>query len=59
VAVSFSQGTAGGGRVTFSMPTCELEAISVPDSPTDIAIIDLNMRVRDNAGNDALSITFD
>jgi hypothetical protein len=59
VAVSFSQGTAGGGRVTFSMPTCELEAISVPDSPTDIAIIDLNMRVRDNVGNDALSITFD
>lgn len=59
VTVAFSQGTAGGGRVTFSMPYCELEAVSVPDTIQDVAIVDLGIRCRDNTGNDALTITFD
>lgn len=59
VAVSFSQGTAGGGRVTFSMPYCEIEPITVPDTVGDVAIVDLALRCRDNTGNDAITITFD
>ena len=59
VAVSLVQGTAGGGRVTFAMPTCEIAPPVVPDTVNDVAIIDLEMRVRDNAGNDAITITFD
>ena len=59
VALSISQGTAGGGRVTFSLPYCEIAAPEVPDSVNDIAIVDLTFRVRDNSGNDALNVTFD
>lgn len=51
-AVTIATGSAAGGIVTFSLPYCEIDAFQVPDTE---AIIDLKLRARGSAGNDALS----
>lgn len=58
VAVTISQGSGAGGVISFSMPYCEIEPISVPDTAGDISIVDISLRVRDDsAGNNAITIT--
>jgi hypothetical protein len=58
VAVSIGQGTGTGAIATFSMPYCEIEPVAVPDSVSDVSIVDLSLRVRDDAaGNNAFTVT--
>lgn len=57
LAFSLAQGTGAGGVITFAGSFAELAPFQVPSPPTDITIIDLSLRVRENAGNDALTIT--
>lgn len=56
-AVAISQGTGTGGIAAFSLPYCEIAPFEVPDTADDAAVVDVTFRVRDNAGNDALTIT--
>lgn len=56
LSVVQSTGTAGG-IVTFSMPYCEVVPLKVPDTTNDVAIVDCALRVRDNSGNDAFTMT--
>lgn len=59
VAVSLSQGTGVGSVVTFASSNCEVKPFAVPDTANDIAIVDLELRVRDSgSGSDAMTITF-
>lgn len=56
--VSLSQGAVAGGVVTLASSYCEIEPFAVPDTETDVAIVDIGLRVRDNAaGNNAITIT--
>lgn len=57
LALVLSQGTGAGGVFTFNAPYCEVEPFVTPSTANDIAIVDLSLRVRDNAGSDAFSIT--
>ena len=58
VSVSIVQGTGAGAIATFAMPYCEIEPVAVPDSVGDVSIIDLSLRVRDDAaGNNAFTVT--
>lgn len=52
-----STGSAGG-VFTISIPYTEVQAFEVPDTANDVAIVDVQLRVRDNSGNDAMTITF-
>lgn len=56
-ALSIVQGTGVGRIATFSLPYTEVEAVPVADARDDIALVDLSWRVRDNSGNDALTLT--
>lgn len=57
-ALTLIQSTgSAGGVVTFSVPYTEVEAFELPDTENDEAIVDVNLRVRDNAGNDSMTIT--
>lgn len=57
LAVSLSQGTGTGAVWTLASTYCELMPFKVPSTPNDIAIVDVKLRVRDNAsGNNAFSI---
>ncbi len=58
VPLTFISGGTAGGIVTFSMPTCEIEPITMPDNANDVVNVDVSVRVRDGSGNDALSITY-
>lgn len=59
VAVSLSQGTGNGGIVTFASSNCEVMPFTVPDTANDVAIVDLQLRVRDGGtASDALTVTF-
>jgi len=55
LAVSIAQGSGVGGIVTLAAPNCEVVAPKVPDSPNDVAIVDLSFRIRDS-NNDMFSI---
>lgn len=57
VALTIVCGTGAGGIFTFSLPYCELEPFSAPKSNSDIVIVSPSIRVRDNAGNDGITIT--
>lgn len=51
-------GAAVAGSVnTFALPYTEVEAFEVPDTNNDEAIVDVSLRVRDNSGNDAFTLT--
>ncbi len=56
-ALSIVQGTGTGKVATFSLPYTEAVAVPVADSRDDIALVDLSWRVRDNSGNDAMTLT--
>jgi hypothetical protein len=58
MALSLTQGAAVGGRFNFAAPYCELDPIRVPDTMNDVAMVTLNLRVRDSVGTDAFSITY-
>ena len=58
LAVSLSQGTGTGAVWTLASTYCELMPFKVPSTPNDVAIVDVKLRVRDNAsGNNAFTIT--
>ena len=58
VAVVIACGTGVGGIVTFNLPFCEVNAMSVPDNANDVAMWSVTLRARDNAaaGNDMMTI---
>ncbi len=59
VAAAITQSTgAAGGVFAFSFPTCEVMPFKVPDTANDESIVDVALRIRDNAGNDAGSFLF-
>lgn len=58
VACSILQGTGAGGIITFAAAYCEVVAIKVPDTANDVAIVDIELRVRDNGtSSNALTVT--
>lgn len=58
VAWTIVQGGTAGGIVTIAGSYAEVMPIVVPDSPADVAIIDLKLRLRDNTANDMFSLTY-
>jgi len=58
LALVLSQGTGAGGIVTFNAPNCEIVTFNPPDTTSDIAIVDVSLRVRGGTGNgnDAFNI---
>lgn len=58
VALSFVCGTVAGGIVTFTLPQVELRPFEVPDTPNDVAVVEMPFEAFDSAsGNDQLTIT--
>lgn len=58
VALSILCGTGAGGQVTLSMPYCELEPFAAPLPANDVVTVSPTLRVRGNAGNDSLLLTW-
>lgn len=57
LVLAIVQGTGAGGIFTFNAAYCEVVAFTVPDTANDIAIADVQLRVRDDgSGNNAYSI---
>ena len=58
LALVLSQGSGAGGIITFNAPNCEVAAFSVPDTANDIAVVDVELRLRGGtgAGNDTFNI---
>lgn len=56
VALALAQGSGTGGIVTFNAPYCEVMPFTVPDTASDIAVVDVELRIRDNGTSDAFSI---
>lgn len=57
-AVTIVQGTGTGGVVTFSLPYCELDPLTLPAPANDTIALELSLRCRDNGdGNNAMTIT--
>lgn len=56
-ALSIVQGTGTGRVLTLACPFTEVVAPNSADSADDVALVDITLRVRDNAGNDALTLT--
>lgn len=59
VQLTLNQGTGVGGIMSFVLPYCEVMPFEVPDTAGDIAIVDLELRTRNNGttGDNAMSIT--
>lgn len=58
VALSLVQGTGTGGIVTFAASYCEVVTFTPPDTANDIAVVDVEFRVREPAaGTAAFTIT--
>lgn len=57
LSLTLSQGTGAGGIISFVLPYCEVKAFKVPDTSNDIAIVDVELRVRNNTtGDNAFTI---
>jgi len=56
LALAISQGTGTGGIVTVNAPYCEVMPFATPSTANDIAVVDLELRLRDNTASDMLSI---
>lgn len=50
--LTLSQGTGAGGIISFVAPYCEVKSFKVPDTANDIAIVDVELRVRNNGSGD-------
>lgn len=57
VTLSIVQGTGTGGVFTLASSYCETVAFKVPDTVNDVAVVGIDFRVRDSAGNDACTLT--
>lgn len=58
LSLTLSQGTGTGGIWSLTAPYCEVVAFSAPDTAGEIAIVDVELRCRENStGNNAFSIT--
>ena len=57
VALTVACGTGAGSIMTFSLPTCEIVAPTVPIPPNDAVVVSLSLRVRGNSGNDSFTLT--
>lgn len=57
--LTLNQGAGVGGIMSFVLPYCEVMPFEVPDTAGDIAIVDLELRTRNNGttGDNAMSIT--
>jgi hypothetical protein len=58
LALSVVCGTGAGGIVTFSAPYCEIDANKLDDNGNGPQVLNLPLRMRDNAGNDMLTVTY-
>lgn len=58
VAWSLVQGGVAGGIVTIGGSYAEVMPFVVPDTAGDDAIVDVQLRLRDNSGNDMFTITY-
>jgi hypothetical protein len=57
LALVISQGVGAGGVFTFNASNCEVEAFAPPDTAADVAVVDVQLRVRGTTtGNDSFSI---
>jgi len=55
VAISIVCGTGTGGIITFTLPQVELRPFPVPDTPNDIAVVDIPFEAFDSSsGNDEM-----
>lgn len=58
VALTLVFGTGTGSIVTFSFPQCEIRPFVVPDTASDVSVVDLAIEPRDStSGNDAATFT--
>lgn len=57
VALSIVQGTGAGKVFTYASSYCELNAVKVPDTANDIAMVTITGRVRDSSGDDSFQLT--
>jgi hypothetical protein len=57
-AWSLVQGGTAGGIVTVAGAYSEVMPFAVPDTAGDDAIVDVQLRLRDNSGNDMFTITY-
>jgi hypothetical protein len=58
VAISIVCGTGTGGIITFTLPQVELRPFPVPDTPNDIAVVDIPFEAFDSSSlNDEMSFT--
>jgi hypothetical protein len=58
LALAIVQGTGTGGIITINAPNAEVVAFNAPDTPGDIAVVDVELRLRGGTGtgNDTLNI---
>lgn len=57
LALAIVQGTGTGSSITINAPYCEVVAFAPPDTVSDIAIVDVELRLRGSAtGNDTVNI---
>lgn len=56
-ACTIVQGTGTGRVATLSLPFTEVVAPDSADNANDVAMVDFTLRTRDNAGNDAFTLT--
>lgn len=58
VSLSLSQGSAAGGIITFGASNVEVMPFSIPDTNNDVAIVDLEFRLRDGGtASDMFTVT--
>lgn len=59
LALAIVQGTGTGGIITINAPNAEVVAFNAPDTPGDIAVVDVELRLRGGTGtgNDTVSIS--
>jgi hypothetical protein len=58
LALTIVCGTGAGGIVTFSMPYCEIDPTKLDDDANGPQMLNLSLRLRDNAGNDMFAVTY-
>jgi hypothetical protein len=58
VALSIVCGSGVAGIVTFSAPYCEIDAFPYSDDANGPQMVEVPLRMRDNSGNDMLTVTY-
>jgi len=58
IALTIVCGTGAGGIVTFSAPYCEVDRFKWDDDANGPQMMSIPLRMRDNSGNDMLTVTY-